>query len=102
MSSSNFQYEMTIFLDLQSARVEDAGNAPPAADSAGAANADEKAAHRQLHNLGYANAESLEDRIRSFQQDCGKEPTGKLADAQDELNQRYAACDPPARAPSAG
>jgi hypothetical protein len=55
-----------------------------------------EAARRRLNNLGYLKTVNLEDAIRVFQRDCGKEATGQLADANDELKLRHDQLNPPA------
>jgi hypothetical protein len=44
---------------------------------------------RKLHNLGYSLGATLEENVRAFQIDCGLASTGKLEDAQDEINRRH-------------
>lgn len=54
-----------------------------------------EAARQRLNNLGYLKTVNLEDAIRVFQRDCGKQVTGKLADASDELQLRHDQLNPP-------
>jgi hypothetical protein len=54
-----------------------------------------EAARRRLNNLGYLKTVNLEDAIRVFQRDCGKQVTGQLADANDELRLRHDELNPP-------
>ena len=57
-------------------------------------------ARRRLNNFGYCADDSLENNIRDFQQDIGRDaPDGSLDDIFDELEQRYKDCNPPERHP---
>jgi hypothetical protein len=66
---THYEYEMDVYVDFT---VDDAN----------------EVAARKLHNLGYS-ADALADNVRSFQRDSGLQQTGKLEDAQDELNRRH-------------
>jgi hypothetical protein len=80
-----FEYELQVFVSLDDG---------VAASGAGGQMTPE-AARRRLNNLGYLKTVNLEDAIRVFQRDCGKQVTGQLADANDELRLRHDELNPP-------
>lgn len=73
---AEFEYELEVFIDLDAA--ED----------------DEDAAGRMLDNLGYSDRATLSEKVKAFQIDLGRQPTGVLADILDELEARHAALTP--------
>ena len=80
-----FEYELQVFVTLDGGgqATGPGGQMTP------------EAARQRLNNLGYLKTVNLEDAIRVFQRDCGKQVTGKLADASDELQLRHDQLNPP-------
>jgi hypothetical protein len=58
----------------------------------------DEAGRRRLHNLGYADGASLEDKVRAYQRDRGLPETGVLADIEAELTAWHDGGVPPAKA----
>ena len=65
-----FEYEMDVFVDVRQGEREEV-------------------ARRKLSNLGYSLGTTLADNIKAFQVDASLDPTGKLDDAEDEINRRH-------------
>jgi hypothetical protein len=84
-TSDDFEYELQVFVSLNDG-VQATGTGGQMTP---------EAARRRLNNLGYLKTVNLEDAIRVFQRDCGKQTTGKLADANDELKLRHDQLNPP-------
>ena len=72
-TAPEFEYELAVVLDPNNPRTELMDD-----ELAEGEISEEKAARARLHNLGYASGESLEDKVRAFQSDCGQKPTGQL------------------------
>lgn len=79
--SKTYEYELEVFIDDHDDEREEC-------------------ARRRLNNFGYCADGLLENNIRDFQQDIGREaPDGSLDDIFDELEQRFKDCNPPERHP---
>lgn len=83
-----FEFEREVFLDLDKSGAKEAIQETAT---------NEDAARLRLHNLGYSVEAELEENIRLFQRDCGKQETGILAQIEAELKKRHKDCNPPPR-----
>lgn len=62
----------------------------------------EEGAFERLHNLGYSELPTTEERVRAFQEDFGRDPTGNFRDIEADLTAWHDGGDKPAISNTSG